>query len=361
MNSLATISEETRAFCDSYLDAYDTCIEDPAAAKELTAAALADLAGKFGTEAYSFNFAIEFFVEQYSDDISSLLPAIVSENIPARNSRRTKKSNIAFAAYYALSLIYKKEHNLTGLKSLLSEKYTPLNNLYPLCYEVKSRYHKRSEDYDEALECDEYAITVLEGMGIENFGLCISYASTVCMMFDKGYEVTKDRAKKAAKYIEQAIRNNPDYPKYHYLKGKLLYHANRSNPDFEIFDKAAQQAIASVKTALQALFSKGGVHVDSERKSYSSLVRQIQWERNHRLEETQNLSTFKDLLPSEVRNMKDQILGATRAKDCMPLRPNLKPGEKYFFICYCTEDFQSVFCDVVEIYSRKIPFVYDEY
>jgi tetratricopeptide (TPR) repeat protein len=359
-HSLEVLPQEVSAFCDSYLDAYDACIEDPVAAKDITAAALAELAVKFTTADYDFNYAMEIFVERYCDDIAPVLPEIVNDNLPARNSRRTKKTDLAFSAYYAQSLICKKEHDLNGLKALLGERYAPLHNLYPLSYEVKSRYHKRCGDYDEALECDDYAITILEGNGITNYGLCISYASTVCMMFDMGFEVTKDRAKRAAKYIETAIRYNPEYPKYHFLKGKLLYYANRSHPDPKVFDKAAQAAIDSIKTALQALFSKGGVHVDSERKTYSALIRQIQRERNHRMEETMSLFTFKDMLPSEVKTAKEKVLQAERAKDCLPMRPNLKPGDKYFFVCYCTEDFKSVFCDLIEMYSRKIPFIYDE-
>ena len=359
-NALELLGQEVSDFCDSHLDAYNACIDNAAAAKALTSAALSELVEKFTTENYSFNYAMEIFVERYSDEISPILDDIISDNLPARNSRRTKKTDLAFSAYYAQSLIYKKEHDMNGLKTLLGERYAPLHNLYPLSYEIKSRYHKRCGDYDEALECDDYAITILEGSDITNYGLCISYASTVCMMFDKGFEVTKERAKRAAKYIETAIRYNPKYPKYHFLKGKLLYHANRSHPDPAVFDKAAQSAIDSIKIAQQALFSKGGVHVDSERKTYSALIRQIQWERNHRLEEATSQSTFKDMLPSEVRAAKEKVLKASRPKDCLPARPNLKPGDKHFFVCYCTEDFKSVFCDLIEMYARKIPFIYDE-
>ena len=352
--------DQITGFCDSYAEAYEQHAENPEKIKELTCAALAGLTKNYTTGEYTFNYALEIFTEQYYADIAPVLPSILSESLPSRKARITVKTNIAFAAYYALSLIYKKERNLEGLKTLLSEKYTPLCSLYPLAYEVKSRCHKRFGDYEEALECDDAAITILKGQHIINYGLYISYASTVCMMFDTGCLVSKTQAERAKEYIEEAISSNPEYPKYHYLKGKLLYYSNLNTPDTEAFLAIAKKAIASIETAQQKLFVKGGAHMEHERKSYFKLIRQIQLEMSHRQEEDASLSAFRDMSSHEVKDAKNRILACSRPADCKPPRPALKPGEKYFFICYCTEDFQSVFCDLVEMYSLKIPFQYDE-
>ena len=68
-NALELLGQEVSDFCDSHLDAYNACIDNAAAAKALTSVALSELAEKFTTENYSFNSAMEIFVERYSDEI----------------------------------------------------------------------------------------------------------------------------------------------------------------------------------------------------------------------------------------------------------------------------------------------------
>jgi len=61
---------------------------------------------EFSTETYSFNLAIEIFVETAYKNLSECLESILAN--ADFEDKDARVSNVNFAAYYALSLIYKK-------------------------------------------------------------------------------------------------------------------------------------------------------------------------------------------------------------------------------------------------------------
>lgn len=330
-----------------------------------TEKALKMLTEKYGTEEYGFNLSIEIFVERFSKYIQSQLVSLLEKNLPDPSPfvvHDSKKSDIAFAALYALSLVHKKENEIEKLSNLISAKYNSLRG-YVLYCEVESRYYKRVKKYTDAILCDECAIKGLESRGIINYGLCISFASTVSCMYENGCPVTGKYAAQAKDYIARAISYNPEYPKYHFIKGKLLFFSSRSEPDFYKFREKCQEAIDSVKLALMKLRTMhNGVssHYIEESQVYNSLIDLISSHLEKRKTNAGTLQTFLQYTDEQYSEIKHKIIESNCDKECLPPRPNIKPGEKFFFVCYSSKDYKSVFCDLTELYKNRIPFLYDE-
>lgn len=337
--------------------------DDPLAMENAVAASLKKLADEFGTSDYGFNLSIEQYVERFYALVKDLLPGILAQHLP-RHAALVSISddmNIAFVAYYALSLIYKKEDSKDKLKSLTGEKYTFFTQFYPLAFEVRSRYYKRIREYEEALDSDEMAIESLEARGIENYALGISYAATVCRMYEMGYAVELSQRDCAKRYIRAALDYKPDYPKYHFLRGKLLFYSNRGTQDPDRFNAICDEALACVEKACKLQAERSGAHAQKTWKEFKDLKAKIIQERRNRVD--QGLP-FRHFSERELRENVERILqcadaNAVASQSLQPPNPNLKTGQKFVFISYSHRDFQSVYCDLLALYANKVPFQYD--
>lgn len=232
--------------------------------------------------------------------------------------------------------------------------YSRAFQAYPLFYEVCSRYYKRDGRYSAALIADLNALNQLKARGIVNYGVMISYASTVCTMLEKEKPVEAEIVQRAAGYIDQAIAYSPRYSKYHYLKGKLLFYSNLNLRDPNLFAEVCKEARARVFTAIDWLDGEGS-HTIEDSTLYSGLISRI----DTTLQERISPDPFDDLSEEKVAGMKKKIL-ETDPELCAPPVPRLQKGNSYIFICYCSKDYQSVYCDLVELYRRKVPFQYDK-
>ena len=354
------LTEKVDTFIISMEEHFVAAIEQPElnALQQVTLAALQQLAGDFGTSDYGFNLVMERFVERFCHQIAEHLPGILSSLMPKHLAfvSRSADTDAAFVSYYALSLIYKKEDRQDLLKSLIDERYNFFTQLYPLAFEVRSRYYKRIHEYDNALEADELAIDFLNIKNITNYALCISYASTVCRMYEKGYTVESYQKDNAWLYIQNAIDYNPLYPKYHFLKGKLLFYANRGMQDLEAFQATCSEAISYIKHARSLQMEQPGVHFNAALQEYNKLIALITQESRKRSDQS---LPFMHLSEQELRKSIQQVLSAEKRKDCAPPNPNLKPGQKFIFVSYAHADFRSVYCDLWMLYANKVPFQYD--
>ena len=328
------------------------------ALRQVTLDALYQLAENFGTSDYGFNLVLEHFVERFCDLITDYLPGILSSLMPKHAAfvSRSTDTDVAFVSYYALSLIYKKEDCQVLLRSLIDERYNFFTQLYPLAFEVRSRYYKRIHEYDNALEADELAIDFLKVKDITNYALCISYASTVCRMYEKGYTVENYQKDNAWLYIQNAISYNPQYPKYHFLKGKLHFYANRGMQDIEAFQICCSEAISCIKHARSLQMEQPGAHFNAALQEYNKLMTLITQESRKRTDQS---LPFIHLSEQELRQSIEKVLTANDKKECPPPNPNLKPGQKFVFISYSHLDFKSVYCDLWTLYAKKVPFQYD--
>lgn len=334
--------------------------DDQAARINAIRDALREITRKYTTFTYDFNLAMDVFVEAAYKNFSDCLEIILSEfNLQELND---EELSAAFACYYALSLIYKKENSLEKLKTLLEDKYSELNR-FPLRLEVFSRYYKRVGELRTALEYDRRAIKILGGRGVINVALCISYASTVSSMLEKhDKSLTAEEIFTAEQYVEQAIAFNEKYPKYYFIKAKILFYKaiNSKLPDKII--PAGKQAINLIESNAEALlyemYFDNNVFISKTREKYDNFKKEVIL--------TLNDKKFSKFIVknSELDRIKAEILTSDCHKKCatsnfLPPRPTLFDGDKFIFFYYSSSDYKSVYCDLIELYKRKIHFKYD--
>lgn len=318
---------------------------------------LQKLVKDFGTHEYGFNLSIEKYVEYFSDETARILPNILEANLPrGLHWTHTTKTDIAFAAYYALSLIYKKSGNTNELKSLTEQRYTTFSAHYPLTSEVLARYYKRTGKYERALECDQDVIDELGDQGIVNYGPCISYASTVCRMYDSGLFVSTQQIDNAETYIQAAIEFNPDYAKYYYLRGKLAFYKAQNIAENGDFLAVCEEALRNLSTARRLLRALNGNYNMSTLDEYHALSTKITSARDAFI--AMGLA-FQEVTDNDWRQRIEAIKLAEDTSDCLPPNPNLQDGRKYFFVSYSHKDFKSVYPDLLMLYRQRIPFQFD--
>ena len=306
---------------------------------------------EYTVQKYEFTLAMDVFVEMAHPELEAGLVKMLEEADFTDRSRL----EVYFAAYYALSIVYKKNENTDGLLSLLDKRYSKLKR-FPLYFEVRSRYYKRIGMFEEALDSDSLAIDNLDD-GIVNVGLLISYASTVCKMLKDKHPLDDEQINHAFDYIEEAIRMNPSYPKYPFVKAKLIFLSEmHSGGDLIRLKEAQKSALELIKEAKRLLY-----------KFYKD---------QNNYEQEKDYEKFKHFMDGIIENLrypvshekldsnKEEILRAGSHKECassdkLPPNPNLNPGDKYFFICYSSIDFKSVYCDLIELYKQKVHFMYD--
>ncbi len=323
--------------------------------QEAITSSLQQLVQEFGTEDYGFNLVMEQYVRYFKDLSFPHLPRILEEN---RHSEDiipvvSDDMNVAFAAYYALSLIYKKEGNVQALKELADEMRYPFQRLYPLAYEVQSRYYKRIHEYALALRADEWALRFLK---TTNMAVGISYASTVCMMYEEGLEVTAANWEYADRYIDAALNYNPTYSKYHFLRGKLIFYSSRSLRDPAQFRSKCDEAASWIIAAQRLEQPQYGKYTNTALNEYQQVLDRI---RDELAQRAANTLPFQPMTEQELQRRIDEILAASDEESCRPPNPKLKPGQKYFFVSYAHADFKAVYCDLLRLYAQKIPFQYD--
>lgn len=240
---------------------------------------------------------------------------------------------------------------LKELADLENRRYARCFQAYPLRCEIRSRYNKRIGNYTQALMDDETALELLKARDIFNCGPAISYASTVCRMLEQGAFVNSHQKNLAGVYIREAIEFNPTYSKYYYLRAKLRFYSHLYSGDRSAFFNASVQANEDLLTA-RKLLDPTSEHFLAEEKLYLDLMEKIH----------AKTSLFEHFTPEEILEMKRKILDSEDPVLCAPPLPGVEafPDQKYIFICYSTRDYKSVYCDLVELYRRRIPFVYDK-
>ena len=362
MSKVQSLQDNVKEFVLKTLSSVNINRDDEDARINSIREGLGLIAAEFGVEEYSFNLAIDVFVEAAYKNLSGCLEKILRD--ADFDTEDEGERNIIFGAYYALSLIRKKQDDVNGLLELLSEKYDSLRD-FALHFEVHSRYYKRVDKFRDALSCDKRAINVLKRKNIVNVALCISYASTVCTMLKKrDSSLHDDDVELAKKYIEAAIEFNPVYPKYYFLKAQLVFlSAVRRESELDLLTKAGREAIELIDeyadVFLYEIYHDKNVFVAKERAKYEEFKEFIE-----EIIDRKKSPRFPKS-NEELDLLKEKILMAESQDECvssfiLPPLPTLHSGDKYFFICYSSRDFKSVYCDLIELYKRKVPFRYDE-
>lgn len=356
------LHDHVKSFVEKELSNVKCNRNDEAARIASIKEALSAITKEFTTEEYTFNLAMDVFVEAAYKNLAECLMKILDDANYECDSEDA--CDVSFAAYYALSLIRKKENDPDGLRELLEEKYYPLSR-YPLHYEVHSRYYKRVENFKSALSCDKRAINILGRKNILNVAICISYASTVCSMLKRrDPSLSNDDIELANNYITSAIDFNPVYPKYYFLKAQLLFlSCIRNDSTLDILEATGKDAKKLIDeyadVYLYELYNDRNLFLQKERTKYDDFKNYID-EIINRKKSPRFVKTN-----AELNALKKKILEAETQDVCvsslsLPPIPALRNDDKYFFICYSSIDFKSVYCDLIELYKRKVPFKYDE-
>lgn len=330
--------------------------------------ALRKMVAIYETHDYFFNLAIDIFVERTAELIEDSLIRILGCEIPAQYNRyfRLEDFESLFCGYYALSLIYKKTNNLTKLRELSADKYKVFIR-EPLYHEVQSRILKRSdepEDLRKALKEDSTAISYLKNYGVDNCAVGNSYASTVCMMLARKQKVDSEAVKNALDYIEAAISFNPEYPKYYFVKAQLLFYSNlRKKMELSQFTKICKEVkflASTAETVLYKLYLGEAAHYDEEVKKYGYLCDAVDKELAKR-EKAAAPQKYKRIKEEEATAHKNKVLDSCGYESCeAPDKPVLSAEDEYIYVCFSPLDYKTVYCDLIELYRKKIPFLFDE-
>lgn len=362
MSDNQKLQDVVKAFVLSTMNSLNIVWGEKDGRLELIYRALQILTEEYGVEEYGFTLAMDILVETSPKELSECLEEMLV--LSKEDEDYDSKENIYFAAYYALSIVYKKEDNKAGLCELASEKYSFFGN-FTLQLEVFSRYNKRCGDFKKALANDFLAIDILSDDGKKNAGLWISYASTVCIMLTGKEPSLKDNDIKLAKeYVEKAIEFNPDYPKYYFLKAQLLFlSVARNNPTAEELGSARDEAQTLIDrraaVCLHKIYHNKNRYIKKEKAKYEKFK-----ELMDDIIDRKTSPRFP-ISDDELDRRKNAILQAQSQDHCvsasvLPPIPDLRGGDKFFFVCYSSRDFKSVYCDLIELYKRKVPFRYDE-
>lgn len=357
----ADLLSDVKTFIDNTTSLFNSVkTAEDSVRKQAVHDSLLNLVKTFHTAGYCFNLSIERYTEKFYGTIYPFLPTLLEENKPDDPCAdgTTDETDLAFAAYYALSLICKKEHDTEGLKKLIDAHDEWASNMnYPLSYEILSRYHKRIGELSRALEYDSFALQLLRHTKVKtNCAVGISYASTVCRMYHLGIDVTNTQWQLANDYIQDAIMYNPKYPKYHFLRGKLLFYSHRTIRDINAFEAYCKQALEHIDEAIDLQSGLTGKHQSSTIFEYGKFKNEIENELALRKLE---VLPFHPMSPAALDAEIQKVLESPTEDYCRPKSPNLKPGQKFVFISYSHQDFKSVYCDLLRLYARKVCFQYD--
>ena len=321
---------------------------------EATFAVVNSIIDAYTVHEYEFTLAMDFLVQMAHENIEAIFFRILKE----ADLHDSQYLDSYFGVYYALSILYKKKGKTEKLEKLLAKKYDAFDS-YPLHYEVRSRYFKRVKNYKDALKNDQNAINSLKFIGVTNPGVLISYASTICTMLENNTLPDRDDVKDAIQYTEEAIARNPVYPKYPFVKAKLVFlEAIRYESDVAIYQEAfkeAQHRIQDAHVLLQQGFRGDNNYYKKELASFDSFSDKM----NKVMDELRFTKTFEYLNTKKKAILSKSSHDECYASNLLPDNPELKPGDKFFFVCYSSKDFKSVYSDLIELYKRKVHFVYD--
>ncbi len=353
------IQDEVQLFVDKALESINFHKDCSDKRIESICEAMSLIVKEYTTEDYRFNLAMDYFVEAAYTNLSDCFARILDNaDFNADNN------DVNFAVFYALSLLRKKAGDVKGLKALLDDKYKSLSR-YPLYYEVYSRYHKRVDEFKEALSWDKRVINILARNKTVNVALYVSYASTVCTMMMKDIDTLKNSdIELAEKYIDAAIKYNSKYGKYYFLKAKFVFlYALRNNGSVEALEEAAQEAIELIDEGAdmarwdtyryQNVFNEEDIKKYNEFKSY--MEETIERKKNPRFVKS---DSELDALKERILHSEDQ--NKCSSSYCLPPLPGSRVNDKYFFVCYSSTDYKSVYSDLIELYKHKVSFKYDE-
>ena len=334
-------------------------------------ALLDGIVAEFGVCDYAFSYVCAWFSETHAVAFSRELERIFREDcrtdVPVGEGTAPDPARSrSFTAFYLLvsCLVHRKETD--AARKLLEDDSCDCRTAFrdmPLFYDLVSRCDKRSGeriDARTALLDERKAIDMLERRSCRNVGVSCSFASTVSLMLERGLRVPVQDEEKAAELIDGAIEYNPEYAKYYFIRARLRFHSGLS-------PRTGKERLNLLYTARDDC-ERAVIRESSHRKDYrlrvedyKRLLEKIENEIGP-LEDALAASgpdAGPDLRPEVLDALREEVLAAENEAELVRYPPAETFGEKYVFICYSRADFRRVYCDMIELARRRIPFLYD--
>lgn len=250
---------------------------------------------------YAFTRSITEFIGRFGDGTKDVLEDILGNKVIENESN----SDILFAAYYGLSILFKDNYNLNYLSELVDKNSSRFEEKYLLSYEVLSRFEKRKVNVGEkatnriklnkALEYDSKAIDLIaEKFSARNSGVEISYVSTVCRMLELKINVSQKDIETAREYAEFAIEQYGDYAKYYYSLGKLFVALAELSDDREIIENYINHAKENFAQAINRE-NQDFYHHNEKISKYNAELNNAE------------IILFKKLLQSEMNSVEKSV------------------------------------------------------
>jgi sterile alpha and TIR motif-containing protein tir-1 len=183
---------------------------------------------KFGQYVKIFNTISQNKKNNFTDEIKNVCKKLNEEKInkqliPLLNS--DESNDIKFLAYYTIFTFYRRREEKSKIYNFI-EKYSSYFEDYPFNNIVLSQYYKFKYDeniYDfESLDKAICFANEARKQIQNNYGVYITYSELVAIGLENNYLRYRKHVQEAIKSIDKANQLNEDYPKNHYIHGKLL-------------------------------------------------------------------------------------------------------------------------------------------
>lgn len=365
---------------------------------------LKEISEEAGCHGYLFIVSVTKLEERYGEALLPLLWEILDGFLFGNDI----SADTAFTAFYNIGLHYARHYDEEKFKKLLAPaRYTELfYRDYPLTYEVISRYFGISGMYARQRLSAECALKRLGELAkkpaaertskrgftesCKNVAVKVAYAAATASYLERCYlrgnltptsrhrksaaifsqlpreivpllesaedgdtcGVTMRDIKTATAYINEALRYNPDYPKYPYLKAMLIFFS-------EVL--AGRKITAATEAELMQLLSSAQSKESPSASDYEiRIARYIAFRAL-----VQNHVAAQDDKEKLTRSLKTgrEKLDIINSKQCPPAQYRPRLGctdfEDYVFISYSTKDFKPVYVDILEMAQQGIRYWYD--
>lgn len=366
---------------------------------------LESIVNNAGCHDYLFIFAITKLEERYGNEIQPYLLEILDNYI---NFPNKFDKDIAFSAFYCLGLHYKRYNEVDKLYDhLVATSYFKLfYKEYPLSFELASRYCALKGFFDRQMVLCNCTIRKVKSLNKEcfmikengytpsndNIALKVAFVSSVCSSLEQKYVrgelknivhienetkmhsiepedlrgffdttsndnicdfLNTQTIEEAKAYIEEAIVYNSNYPKYPYLKAKLMFYSALYNKEELDCDKI--RTIEKLIATAKAKENPKAQDYELRCATYDRLLSLVC------LNESQKNKSNGNMYRLSYLEKKQDII---RENECPPpqKRPDVtaRIGNPYAFISYSSKDFKCVYCDILEMQRRGVSYWYDK-
>ena len=362
---------------------------------------LRDINGYYTPHSYETILAATYVVEKFFLQLVPVLEMAIA-NYHLFKEKGSSDKDISFLSFYVLCVIYYRQHNKEKLQKTLIDNYYDFNE-YPLFYELVSRYFSITDNFLAGLRIDIKTIDILskafpegkttsmnglevvtDNVGVKcgvanalgnileycylrndysindvsknNNAVIVNDEDIILMLKDdnkptyKISDVSESDFNTSYEFIDSCIAYNPDYPKYYFIKARLLFFVGLLKEGM-LSTVNKKEIISLINTSIEKI-NPNSKNAKEQKESYNRFKVTVKEfpinEKNWYLEKS-----FKYL------REKDEIIHSTSVNDCPRPMNNVRAEAPYAFISYSSHDYKAVFCDLWEMHRRGIHYMYD--